>query len=188
MKKLLLLLIITMPLIAFSQGKKSIDGFLDIPFGSDSITVKNAIAAKGGKQIDSLSRKDSPVFAGFTVSGREVGCVIKFVDNKAYEADFIFVVSPEDEVLDFYDNLRNDINAVYGKGILTNNFRDSENNRTRIRMLKSGNQFCTTLWRSKNKNAASLEFQSTVHSLNVMLVYQDAALFSLVQSRRRSDL
>jgi len=188
MKKIILLLLFAIPLSVFSQSKKSIDGFLDIPFGSDSATVKKAIEAKGGVKIDSFYKKDMLGYTGFVFSGRKVlGCLIKFVDNKAYEADFTFADFSEDNALSYYDDFSSDITAVYGKGDFTNNFNDS-NKPMRIRRLKSGSEFCKTWWLSKNKNAILLEFHPVDQSLQVLLQYQDTELWSIYAAKRRSEL
>lgn len=188
MKKALLLFVVIAPLIAFSQGKKSIDGFLDIPFGSDSATVKKMLLLKGSKRIDSLSGKDLIMFSGFDFSGRNiVGCTAKFVDNKACEYDVFFNDFMESDILEYYDELAADLTAVYGKGEFQGNFGDS-NNLGRIRRLKSGNAFCRTLWQSKNKNTLNLEIHSNNGFLEIILHYESADLWALKIKERRSDL
>jgi len=47
-KYLLISILFLLPFCVLAQSKKSIDGFMDIPFGSDSATVKAAVLAKGG--------------------------------------------------------------------------------------------------------------------------------------------
>lgn len=188
MKKFLLLLIILAPLCTFSQGKKSIDGFLNMPFGSDSATVKTVLLSKDSQKIDSLSGKDLIMFSGFDFSGRKICCCsVKFVDNKACEYDVYFAEFNEGDILKYYDDLLADITAVYGDGELQDNFGDS-NNSTRIRRLKSGSAFCKTLWQSKNKNVLDLEIHSNNGFLEIILHYESASLWALKFSERRSDL
>jgi hypothetical protein len=192
MKKILLLLLFVIPLTTFSQSKKSIDGFLDIPFGSDSATVKNALIAKGGIRIDSVCKKDLLEFTGLTIGGRKaLGCIVKFVDNKVYQADFVFndfdQISDGNSPLVYYDNFATDITAVYGKGQMSNNFGDVSNT-VRIRRLISGNASVQTIWESKNKNSLSLFFQSVNQSLLLTLEYQDSTLWDVNAAKRRSDL
>ena len=67
MKKALFFLIFLFPCFSFAQ-KKSIDGFMDIPFGSDSATVKAAVFAKGGKQIASFSSKNELIFSNLSLN------------------------------------------------------------------------------------------------------------------------
>jgi hypothetical protein len=187
-KNLLLTIFCLIPLLAFSQ-KKSIDGFLDIPFGSDSATVKTALTAKGGIKNDTFSHKDFLVFNGLTLSGRKVFVLkVSFVDNKAYQADFIFNDYSESDVLQYYVNLSTDIEAVYGKGDITYDFGDS-NNTTRIRRLKSGNASCKTIWQTKNKNTILLTFLPVDNTLlDIELLYRSSSLWDIYAAKKRSDL
>ena len=187
MKKALILLAL-FPLLVFAQRKKSIDGFLDIPFGSDSVTVKNEIVKRGGIKIDSLSEKDMLSFSGLTLANRKtLFCVVKFVDNKAYEADLGFADFDQMNSLSYYDDLAEDIAAVYGAGQTSNNFGNS-NNEKRIKRLIAGSAFGQTVWRTKNKNTIFLYFQSINGSLQIILQYQDHGLWNLNSSKRRSSL
>lgn len=188
MKKLFLLFIIIIPFTAFAQSKKSIDGFFDIPFGSDSGTVKKVFLSKGATPDHTADEKDFVSFTNFIFSNRKVSvCLIKFVDNKAYEADFYFADFIEKDILSYYDSLSDDIKAVYGKGDFSSNFSDSEDNTKRIWRLKSGNDASKWLWVSKNKNVIALQFQNINHFLHVELIYQDVALLNILLAKRRSD-
>ena len=89
--------------------------------------------------------------------------------------------------LDYYDALTSDITAVYGKGELTDNFRNSENNSMRILRIKSREEVCKTLWVSENNNALALEFQVTNNTLFIKLTYQDQALQSTTLGKRIAD-
>jgi hypothetical protein len=175
------------PFLAFSQ-KKSIDGFLDISFGSDSATVKTAITAKGGTRIDSLCLKDRLAFTGFNMSDRKVYILyVHFVDNKAYEAYFIFNDFNDSEALDYYDRFSADITAVYGKGNITSTF-GNENNSVRIKKLELGNASCQTDWQSKNKNLVLLGFSNFNRSISIYLDYQSTDLLNQANAKKRSDL
>ncbi|MGZ3767392.1 MAG: hypothetical protein ACXVA2_22195 [Mucilaginibacter sp.] len=89
MKKALLLFIIIIPLTVFSQSNKSINGFLNIPFGSDSATVKNVFLSKGAAEDYHSNKKDIVVFRNFIFSDRKVfSCITKFVDNKVFAVVF----------------------------------------------------------------------------------------------------
>ncbi|MFI5162934.1 MAG: hypothetical protein ACHQHN_16755 [Sphingobacteriales bacterium] len=188
MKKILFIVILFLaPFYSFSQNKKSIDSFIDIPFGSDSATVKAMIAAKNGVKNDAISRKDYIIFTGLSIGGHRTAMLgVKFVNNKAYEAGFMFSDFKEDDILTYYDTFCTDITAVYGKGTMTNNFGNS-NNMLRILKLKSGNATCSTVWESKNKNTISLTFRPIDQSLYVLLLYQDGVLWDLNAAERRSD-
>ena len=187
--KFLFFTLFLLPFLGFSQSKKSIDGFLDIPFGSDSATVKSAIFAKGGIKNDTASHQDYLTFMNVPINGKKAIVLnVRFVDNKVYQADFIFADFDDIDALNYYDNFSNDITAVYDKGKMTNNFGNS-NNSARIKRLKSGNASCSTYWQSKNKNTVSLFFESLEgQKLEVYLQYQSSALWDLNAAKKRSDL
>jgi hypothetical protein len=188
MKKALLLFIFIIPLTVFSQSKISIDGFLNMPFGSDSATVKKVLLSKGATENYSLTEKDILVFKNFIFNDRIVfACLVKFVNNKAFEADFLFSDFTESGALSYYDSLSSDIAAVYGNGEFTSNFRESESSSTRIRRLKSGEDVCKTLWQSENNNVIALEFQNTDYTLSIKLIYQDEALLNTSRAKKISD-
>ncbi len=188
MKKTLLLFILLIPLTLFAQSKKSIDGFLEIPFGSDSATVKNVFLSKGATEDYPSNKKDIIVFRNFIFSDRYVfSCVIKFVDNKVFEAVFLFSDFAEKDILGYYDNISADITSIYGIGQVNNNFRSSENNSTRIGRLISEREFCKTIWQSKNNNAMTLDFESVDNSLIIRLVYEDDDLINKSPAKIKSD-
>src|ERR1700743_1393470 len=182
MKKYLLIpILFLMPYLALAQ-KKSIDGFMDIPFGSDSATVKAAVLTKGGKQEYGQSQKDFLSFNGFSLTETPVqDFIVKFTNNKAYDAFFYFAYS-DDNILAAYNGLVTDVTAVYGKPIEANNFDDLSNT-TRIWKLKSGNIVIKTLWVSKNKNSVSITITPINQSLLLLLRYQDDSLFDLAAAK-----
>jgi hypothetical protein len=188
MKKIFLLLLLIGPLGAFSQSKKSIEGFLNMPFGCTPVLVKMGFLERGSKQIDSLSNKDIMMFSGFDFSGRNaLACAVKFVDSKSCEYDVYFTDFVESDILKYYDDLSADLTAVYGKGELQDSFGDS-NNPARIRRLKSGSASCITIWQSKNKNTVAIEIHPDNGLLEIILRYESADLWTLKVSKRRSDL
>jgi hypothetical protein len=188
MKNLFFVMLLSLiPFSVFSQSKKSIDGFLDIPFRSDSATVKAAIISRGGIRHDTVSHKDYLVFTGLTMSGRKVFFSdVRFVNNKAYQADFAFGDFNEKDILTYYENLSNDISAVYGNGTLTNNFTDADNS-TRIQKLRSGSATCWTVWQSENKNTITLTYLLSDQVLYITLKYQCERLWLLNASKSKSD-
>lgn len=186
MKKYLISILFLLPCLTFAQ-KKSIDGFMDIPFGSDSATVKAAVFAKGGTKNERLSEKDDLMFSNFSMSARPVtSFFVKFVNNKAFEGTFYFNYS-EDVILPSYDNLVTDLTAVYGKPAEVDNF-DDLNNTAKIWKLKSGNIIIKTAWQSKNKNTIVLSISPVGQLLMIQLDYQDSDLYDLNAAKRRTDL
>jgi hypothetical protein len=186
-KHFLFSILCLIPFLAFSQ-KKSIDGFLDISFGSDSATVKAAMTTRGAVR-DTQSKRDLLVYNNFIMSDRKVAyAFFYFLNNKAYEAFFVFTSDfTENDIFSYYDNFSSDITAVYGKGEMTNNFVN--NNSINLRRLKEGNASCKTDWVSKNKNAIELSFRALDHQdVQIILDYQDTELYNMIINKRRSDL
>src|ERR1700743_1853220 len=136
MKKNLFILLYLLPCLTFAQ-KKSIDGFMDIPFGSDSATVKAAIAAKGGIISNKNSEKDLLSFDGLSLDQRPVtDCIVRFVDNKAFDAYFYFEYA-DDNILISYDSLVKDITAIYGKPESASNFPEFRSTVAKIRKIRA---------------------------------------------------
>gem|GEM_PF-1877122 len=188
MKKTLSLVAFVLLLCSVSNAQKPITGFFDIPFGSDSSYVKDAVKAMGGYTIDTLSQKDMLGFSGIAIGSRHVlFCFVKFVDNKAFEADFVFSDFEQIDALSYFDELAGDISVVYGGGLMSNNFGNYSNDK-RIKRLLSGDAYGFTVWRSKNKNAIYLYFQIVNQSLQIILQYLDRDLWNLNAQRRRSKL
>ncbi|MBS1519544.1 MAG: hypothetical protein JST50_01000 [Bacteroidetes bacterium] len=187
MKNILSLLIFLLPCLTFAQ-KKSIDGFMDIPFGSDSATVKAAVLAKGGKQVDSLCTKNELVFSNFSLSQRPVSYLfVDFVKNKAYKAMFSFKYSDND-ILYAYDDLVSDITAVYGKPFEADNYPEFRSTAAKIRKVWSKDIVIKTIWIAKNKNGMGLEIEPFDESLTLTLLYEDTSLEKIVDNKRQSDL
>ena len=186
MKTVLFLILFLLPCLVFAQ-KKSIDGFMDIPFGSDSATVKAAVFAKGGVRIDTLCKKDELSFSNFSMSGRPVYSLnVFFVNNKAYDAFFHFA-DTGDNILSYYDDMVADVKAIYGKPAETDN-APGLSNTVKIRKLQSGNIAVKTIWISKNKNGIVVQIVPLDQYLMLELSYQDSDLWDLKAAKRRSDL
>jgi len=187
MKKIFFLLIFLVPCLAFAQ-KKSIDGFMDIPFGSDPATVKAMVLAKGGKQVDSLCTKNELTFSNFSLNQRPVfRLIVDFVGNKVYQAIYSFEYSDND-ILDEYDGLAHDITAVYGKPFKTENYPEFRSLAAKIRKIRSNDIIVRTTWVAKNKNAMGVLVEPVGQSLMLILFYSDTALNKTVDDKRQSDL
>lgn len=187
MKNAIFLLLFLFPCLTFAQ-KKSIDGFMDIPFGSDSATVKAAILAKGGKQIDSLCTKNELTFSNFSLNQRPIfRLIVDFVENKVYQAIYSFEYSDND-ILDEYDGLAHDIAAVYGKPFKVDNYPEFRSLAVKIRKIRSKDIMIRTTWVAKNKNAMGVLIEPVGQSLMLILFYSDTSLTKTVDDKRRSDL
>jgi hypothetical protein len=176
MKKALLIIFLLIPFIVFSQTTKPIDGFLGIKFGSSKTTVIAAIHAKGGKINKENSTGHSLAFDNVKLGHNEAAVfLVKFIDNKAYEADFGFRPDKDDEIVTLYNDLVSGFNQVYGSGVVTNNHTSpyQADNGNTIAGITSGNIDMHTLWQSSNTNTIYITIMT---QLAVRLVYQDHAL------------
>jgi hypothetical protein len=187
-KYLFISILLSLPFCLSAQSKKSIDGFMDISFGSDSVTVKAAVIAKRGTQKPiPLPDKNKIGFTDFSMSQRQVNeLYVNFVDNKAYNA-FFFFHEDTDSILNSYDGFVADLTAVYGKPKEAHDFNELSNT-NKIRKLLAGNIVIETMWQSKNKNTITLTITPLGQSLELMLRYEDSSLFELNAAKRRSDL
>jgi len=120
-KTLFITLLFLIPFLGFSQTTKPIDGFLGIKFGSTKAAVIAAIKARGGR-INKASKNDYLAFDNVHLGHRETDMfLIRFVDNKAYEADFVFKPADENHAIQYYDRLISDLDDIYGVGNSTKN-------------------------------------------------------------------
>ncbi len=178
MKKTLLIALLLVPFLGISQTKKSIDGFLGIKFGSTRAAVIAALNAKGGI----LDKKESTVnmlaYKNIKLGHRTAGAfVVKFIDGKAYEADFVFDPGLDAHTIEYFFNLVNDINENYGAGDIKKTFQepynDEDDDGIKIGAMKDGKVSYATYWQSDNKNTIKAVIDE---SLAVLLIYQDADL------------
>ena len=175
MKKTLLIALLLIPFLGISQTKKPIDGFLGIKFGSTKATVMTALKAKGGILNAKQSTSDVIVYKNIKLGHRDAGAfIVKFINNKAFEADFIFDPGLEAKTIEYYYELVNDINEIYGAGDVQKKFQEPYNDDVddgfKITGIKNGKIDYSTLWKSSNKNAIGA---SITAELTVELVYQD---------------
>jgi hypothetical protein len=188
MNKYLLVALLLIPFTGISQSKKSIDGFLGIKFGSSRASVIIALKAKGGILSLKESSADWVYFKNLKLGHRAAGAfIVKFIDNKAYEGDFLFDPGADAHTLEYYFSLVNDINESYGTGDLRKNFKDPYNDKDeddiKISAIKNGNAEYVTYWQSENKNtiAASID-----EGLAVLLTYQDETLTGEAVKRQKT--
>lgn len=178
MKKILLITLLLIPFIGFSQTLKPIDGFLGIKFGSSKADVIETMKLKGAT-IDSDNPKNEIVtFNNVSLGHRQtVTFFVRFVNNKAFEADYFFDPGLEAKTIEYYNELISDLTDVYGKGQSFKNFKDpyKDGDGYETTAISSGNADYVTFWEdaNNNKNSISLKIQPNFH---VKLIYQDAVL------------
>lgn len=194
MKKILLIALLLIPVIAFSQNTtKSIDGFLGIKFGTSRAAVLAAVKAKGGKLAES-SEADGLAFTNVHLGQREAAIfIVRFVDGKAYRAEFTF--EPEDDyhAIEYYNGLVNDVNEIYGKGQSTKKFTSSfvEGDGHEVGALLIGAASIYTIWQSANNNLINASIDKDEEdgstSLEISLIYQDDALNNIYESKQKAS-
>ncbi|MGN6181234.1 MAG: hypothetical protein ACTHNW_18775 [Mucilaginibacter sp.] len=126
MKKILLTTLLLIPFIGFSQTTKPIDGFLGIKFGSGKLAVITAMKARGSNLV--ANKKDELIFNNVKLGkDRAKVLFVRFVNNKAYDADFYFVPDVSGHALAMYNGFVNDFTGVYGAGQSIKNYTSPYN-------------------------------------------------------------
>jgi hypothetical protein len=187
MKKTLLITLSLIPFLGISQTTKPIEGFLGIKFGSSAVAVETAVAAKGGVLDRPGSTKDVKVFRRTKLGHRDaVSFIVKFVNDKAYEADFIFKPGLEAKTVDYYNELVNDMNENYGKGDSKIDFKspysEKDDELTKIVAIKTAMAEYKTFWESAD-NAIVVQ---VTEALTVDLIYQDGKLADQAVAKQKA--
>jgi len=177
MKKTLLIILLLIPFFGFSQTTKPIEAFLGIKFGSSKAEVIAAMKAKGYKLANSNANSETNLEFGIINYGhRETTAFgVKFIDDKAYEAVFIFKADEDPKTIDYYNNLVSDVNDVYGPGKPTKVFRYpyADGDGDELTAIEGGYADFSTHWTSDNKNFVEARITS---EMDVILFYDDKAL------------
>ncbi|MDB4903096.1 MAG: hypothetical protein JWQ63_2377 [Mucilaginibacter sp.] len=189
MKKTLLIALLLIPFLGISQTTKPVDGFLGIKFGSSRAAVIAALNAKGGILGKKESTPEFLYYKNIKLGHRDAGAfMVKFVDDKAFEADFIFDPGLDAKTIEYYKILVNDISENYGKGFDHKNYQEPYNNEDddgiKIDAMKDGKVEYFTIWQSepsKNTIKASVDV-----SLAVILKYQDSELVGRVIDKQKA--
>jgi len=186
MKKTLLIALLLISFLGFSQTTKPIDGFLGIKFGSSRTVVLAAVRAKGGEIDKSYNDADALVFDNVNLGHRTADVlIVKFIDNKSFDAEFDFKPEVEAKVISDYDDLVTDLTEVYGKGQDTKNYTlpYKEGDGETLLGLSAGKIDFNTLWLADNKNALEVSIST---DMQVELTYQDSKLFDEAVARQKS--
>jgi hypothetical protein len=178
MKKTLLIALLLIPFIGFSQTTKPIDGFLGIKFGSSKAIVLAAMKAKGAILDKENTDATNLVFSDVKLGARTAdGFIVKFVNDKAFEADYIFKPEAEGKLLGEYNDLVADIARVYGKGEATNKYtspyKEGEGDDDTLVGLSAGKIDISTLWVDANQNSVGITIST---DMTVDLTYQNDKL------------
>jgi len=191
MKNLLFITLFLTPFIGISQTTKPIEGFLGIKFGSSKAVVMAAMKAKGAIFDKENSDKDDLGFSNVKLGTRDALIfLVKFVNDKAFEADYIFDPEVEAKVIGQYNDLVDDIARIYGPGKKTKDYTSpyEEGDGYVLTGLGAGKVDFHTLWSDVNNN--TIKASITIH-MQVMLTYQDSVLtdeaISKQQDKEKSD-
>lgn len=161
MTKLFLIAIIFISTTSLGQ---TLEGFMDIKFGSSIEVVKKAMLTKPGCRID-LEKCDTNYlyFKGVMFGGREtlfISC--KFFKNRFYEANLYIYPEFEQKLSDLYLDIKKDIEQKYYKI-----------------SVDYSKTFLTT-WEFKNTNTKKDIFNTITLDINdgavVLLKYKDGLL------------
>ncbi|HTK21823.1 MAG TPA: hypothetical protein VL442_20040 [Mucilaginibacter sp.] len=196
MKKLLAIALLLIPFLGFSQTTKPIDGFLGIKFGSTKQQVITAIKARGGVLINGAPGANALSFSNVSLARRKSEMLrVKFVDGKAFKAGFMFKPQDDYHAIEYYNDLINDLNAVYGKGESTKKYSSpaSESDQNQMGDLLVGSAEYSTYWDAADKNFIGLFIvKDDDDNLIVSLSYVDAALSDKADAQQankdKSDL
>jgi hypothetical protein len=178
MKKILLIALLLIPCIGFSQTTKPITGFLGIKFGSSKVAVIAAMKAKGATWDKANTSGDDYAFSNVKLGLRTTAAfLVRFVNNKAYEADYIFAPDVEAKAIPDYNDLVADMTRVYGTGQVTKTYGYPyvEGDDNTLLGLSSGKIDFHTLWVDNANGDNTIEI-SIPTDMSVKLQYQDAAL------------
>lgn len=189
MKKALLIVLLFVPFIGFSQTTKPIDGFLGIKFGSGKQAVIAALKARGGT-LDKASVKDNLGFDNIKLGHRETELlVVRFTNNKVFEADFHLKPQDDYHAIEYYNNLVSDLTNVYGKGNATKKFTSgfADGDGKELGALLTGAAEYNTIWTDANNNAVDVTIIKEDGDLVVEIIYQDDALTAQAVKQQKAN-
>jgi len=178
MKKTLLIALLLIPFLGFSQTIKPIDGFLGIKFGSSKVVVLAAIEAKGGTLNKDNSKPDMFYFENVKLGHREAAALlVRFVNDKCYQAQYFFTTDVEAKVIVYYNDLVKDFNDVYGQGNTIRNFTQpyQEGDGNELLGLSAGKIDFRTLWVDNNKNYIKVSINTSMQVV-VNYIYESIAV------------
>jgi hypothetical protein len=188
MKKTLLITMLLIPILGISQTTKPIEGFLGIKFGTGMAAVNAAVIAKGGVIDKANSTRESVIFRNVKLGHREAASfIVRFVNDKAYEADFLFLPGQDARTIEYYNELVNDINEIYGKGepeiTFKSPYSEKDNETNKIVAIRNAMAEYKTYWESPNDNSI---LATISEDLGVELTYQNDKLFNEAQAKQKA--
>jgi hypothetical protein len=185
MKKTLFIVLLIIPFLGFSQTTKPIEGFLGIKFGRSKADVISALAAKGMPLKTLDTTKNLLIFENVKLGPRDAHVFgVRFFNNQAYFATFIFTPDAEPKTIEYYNGLVSDLTEIYGPGKSTKVFRTTftDGDGYEITAIQTGNADYYTIWTS-NTN----EIQAVINmKLNVILNYYDGVIKAAADAQQKA--
>ena len=175
MKKTLLIALLLLPFWGFTQTKKPITSFLGIKFGSSRAQILAAMQAKGYAPNKKYSNAENLAYNNVRLGHRPCAFVVKFVNNKAFEADYISITDPQAKCIHDYNEIVDQITGIYGEGQVTKNYSSpyTEGDDNTLTGLSDGKIDLHTLWIDSDNNTIQISIDS---NLDVNIVYQNGKL------------
>jgi len=149
MKKVFAVCLCLIPLLAISQNFKPLKSLALIKFGTGKKTVVATIKAIHGVWNVQYSRPQYYVFSNIAFDKNAKSLfIVKFTNDKAYEADYIIDVPPHTNVLNYYCGTIQKINAVYGRPKSSKQFQPpcKDGDVNDINAIKAGFAYYSAYW------------------------------------------
>ena len=186
MKKTLLITLLLIPFLGFSQTTKPIEGVLGIKFGASRAEVTAAVEAKGGKKMDVTNATPNQlVFNGLTLGHRVPEyALFSFDDDKL--AGCMFILKPDNEpaLLTDYNSLVSDIAEIYGTGKPVKQFKSpyKDGDGDELDAIRGGYATIFTNWESDKKTIQI----SILDKMELRVFYVDNVLFAEIEAKQKA--
>ncbi len=186
MKNLLIIAFLLMPFPGISQTTtKPIDSFLSLNFGSPKVTILNYVKENGGTYEAFVSKANLTICYN-VMYGTHMSKLfgVKYFNNKAYLATFVFKADEDNSVLNYYSELIKEISAQYDNGVSVKKFKSpyKEGDGLEISAIQKGYADYQTVWTDQNKNSITLTINSD--DLSISLQFLDNKISRLAGKKR----
>jgi hypothetical protein len=193
MKKSILITLLLIPFLGFSQTAKPVEGFLGIKFGASKADVVAAMKAKGG--VLSPASTDSQLLFTNVKLGQRMSewLTVLLYNDKLYKGIFYFKPEHDSQAIDYYNSLVSDISGVYGTGSPYKSFKSpyKDGDGYEVTALSSGNATIFTNWGSDKANMIQAVIDPVKDDLYVLLFYIDdvvnAQAVAAEKAKEKSD-
>jgi len=121
-------------------------------------------------------------FKNITLGTRRAALLtVKFIDNKAFEADFLFNPPSKTQAIKYYNKLNSELTGIYGQSqpFRITNGAYQKGHISEWSAIKLGQVEYSSYWTDMLAEDANLLKTSITRSLSVELTYQDGKLLKL---------